>query len=209
GAMARLAADAAAPRLEDVLGPTASVQAFVAASDGDWSLVMSQGIYECRAVSAPAAVPGTRRMAQPRDRALLADWVQRLSAEALAERLGDEDALARIGGHLARGTMHVWENADGAVSLAAAVAPTPNGIRINNVYTPPEHRRRGYASALVAALTQAVLHGGRTFAFLHTDLANPTSNGIYERIGYRRVAELQVLRRLAPAAGAPEVPSAG
>ncbi len=62
------------------------------------------------------------------------------------------------------------------------------------MYTPPELRGRGYATALTAELSQRLLdgrlfEGGRRFCFLYTDLANPTSNAIYERIGYRRVAE--------------------
>src|ERR671932_2648937 len=70
---------------------------------------------------------------------------------------------------------HVWH--DGRpVSLAGYSGPTPNGIRVGPVYTPPEHRRRGYASACVAALSQLLLDGSRRFCFLFTDLANPTSN---------------------------------
>ncbi|MBA2569295.1 MAG: GNAT family N-acetyltransferase [Actinobacteria bacterium] len=67
--------------------------------------------------------------------------------------------------------------------------PTPNGIRIGPVYTPPELRGRGYASALVAKLSSSLLAGGRRFCFLYTDLANPASNKIYERLGYVRVCE--------------------
>jgi predicted GNAT family acetyltransferase len=65
---------------------------------------------------------------------------------------------------------------------------TPNGIRIGPVYTPPEHRRHGYASAVTAGLSSRLLES-RRFCFLYTDLANPTSNKIYEQIGYRRVCE--------------------
>jgi hypothetical protein len=62
------------------------------------------------------------------------------------------------------------------------------------VYTPPEHRRRGYASALTAALTERLLAGGRRFCFLFTDLANPTSNAIYQRIGYRPLGDVDRYR---------------
>ena len=75
------------------------------------------------------------------------------------------------------------------VSVSGWGGPTPNGIRVGPVYTPPELRGRGYATALVAELSQTLLDGGRSFVFLYTDLANPTSNAIYERIGYVRVAE--------------------
>jgi len=57
---------------------------------------------------------------------------------------------------------------------------------------PPELRGRGYGSALTAALTQQLLDGGRRFCFLFTDLANPTSNSIYQRIGYRAVADVDL-----------------
>jgi predicted GNAT family acetyltransferase len=67
---------------------------------------------------------------------------------------------------------------------------TPNGARIGPIYTPPELRRRGYASALTADLTQMLLYRGSRFCFLFTDLANPTSNSIYQQIGYRPVADV-------------------
>lgn len=111
----------------------------------------------------------------------------------------DADALARVDNHIAHGAMHIWENDGSAVSVAAAVAPTPHGIRINNVYTPPEYRGCGYAGALVASLTQAMLESGRAFTFLHTDLSNPISNTLYTRIGYQHVADFLVAQLQAAA----------
>ncbi len=65
---------------------------------------------------------------------------------------------------------------------------TPNGKRITAVYTPPEHRQKGYATSCVAALSQNLLDSGCKYCFLFTDLANPTSNHIYHKIGYRPVS---------------------
>jgi predicted GNAT family acetyltransferase len=62
--------------------------------------------------------------------------------------------------------------------------------RINLVYTPPDRRRRGYATAAVAALTQQLLNSGSRYCCLYTDLANPTSNSVYRRIGYRPVCDI-------------------
>jgi len=91
--------------------------------------------------------------------------------------------------------LFLWEDGPGRpVSLAGCAGRTPNGIRIGPVYTPTELRGRGYASALTAALTQALLDGGRRFCFLFVDVANPTSNRIYERIGYRPVTEVDEWR---------------
>ncbi|HJW22008.1 MAG TPA: GNAT family N-acetyltransferase, partial [Candidatus Limnocylindrales bacterium] len=67
---------------------------------------------------------------------------------------------------------------------------TPNGIRVGPVYTPPELRGRGYASNLVAGVSQLQLDAGRTFVFLFTDLANPTANKIYQEIGYEPVNDV-------------------
>ena len=66
------------------------------------------------------------------------------------------------------------------------------------MYTPPERRRRGYASALVAALSQEQLDAGKEFCFLYTDLANPTSNKIYQDIGYEPVADVDEYRFTTP-----------
>jgi len=92
----------------------------------------------------------------------------------------------------ASGALHVWDVRGAPVASAAAVGPTPNGIRLNHVYTPPALRGRGYASALVASLSRHLLDEGRAFVFLHTDLSNPISNRVYERIGYVRVAEVEM-----------------
>ena len=73
--------------------------------------------------------------------------------------------------------------------MASWQSPTLNGVRVSTVYTPPEFRRRGYAAACVAALSQRLLDSGKRACFLFADRANATSNGIYQRIGYRQVAE--------------------
>jgi predicted GNAT family acetyltransferase len=207
GAMAALAHDAVGPHLHDVLGPRQAVESFVLATGGSWQTVMEQGIYECRAPTLPSNVPGARRVARSGDRERVAAAIQGVASEALGELIGSDAALARADTHIERASMHVWELGGEIVSLAAAVAPTPNGIRINNVYTPQALRGRGYAGALVASLTHALLESGRQFVFLHTDLSNPVSNRLYVRAGYRRVADLDVLRR--DGANAPSRPARG
>ena len=88
------------------------------------------------------------------------------------------------------GRLFFWKDPE-PVSMAGSAGPTPSGIRISAVYTPPGLRGRGYASAAVAALSQKMLDGGRRFCFLFTDLANPTSNSIYQKIGYQPVCDFE------------------
>jgi uncharacterized protein len=87
--------------------------------------------------------------------------------------------------HVERGTLFVWDDGEHAVSMAAIGGQTPNTARVNLVYTPPALRGRGYASACTAALSQRILHQGKRWCVLYTDLANPTTNHIYPSIGYR------------------------
>jgi predicted GNAT family acetyltransferase len=67
-------------------------------------------------------------------------------------------------------------------------------MRIGPVYTPPDYRGRGYASACTAALSQQMLYAGYQYCFLYTDLSNPTSNRIYQNIGYELVCDIDSYR---------------
>jgi hypothetical protein len=90
--------------------------------------------------------------------------------------------------------MYVWVNGGKPVSMVCHTGPTPHGIRVSFVYTPPEQRRKGYASACTAALSRRLLDAGYQFCFLFTDLGNPTSNHIYQDIGYRPVCDVDEYR---------------
>lgn len=156
-------------------------------------LVMAERIYRLERVIVPVGVPGRARVATEADREQLVAWVDAFIAEALEPRTPEEasvlvDRSFRTGSR----TWYVWED-DGPVSVAAAGGPTPNGIRIGPVYTPPELRRRGYASAVTAHASQTELDKGRRFIFLFTNLSNPTSNKIYRAIGYEPVIDVEQL----------------
>jgi predicted GNAT family acetyltransferase len=92
------------------------------------------------------------------------------------------------------GSFRLWESDGAVVSMTGTHEAPPIGARIGPVYTPPELRGHGYATALVAAASQEQLDAGRPACYLHTDLANPTSNAIYQRIGYDWVCEAVDLR---------------
>lgn len=152
----------------------------------------AERIYQLEKVTPPAAMPGRLVRAETSHRDLLVEWLDAFAAEAQdihdrarAERQVD---FGLAGGAAA---LWLWCGADGRpVSVAGSGGPTPTGIRIGPVYTPPPLRRRGYAGALVAGLSQHHLDTGRARCFLFTNLANPTSNSIYQAIGYRPVCDV-------------------
>ncbi|TML45662.1 MAG: GNAT family N-acetyltransferase [Actinobacteria bacterium] len=149
----------------------------------------AEGLFALERVQRVPPVPGRMRVADAADRPLLIDWFGAFAEEALGEDAVLEKPDRVIDHRLTADSAGIvlWE-VEHTVSLAAFGNPTPNGIRIGPVYTPPQHRRHGYASALVAELSERLL-AERRFCFLFTDLANPTANRIYEQIGYRRVCE--------------------
>ncbi len=145
-----------------------------------------QGVYQVTRPLLPAGVAGRLRPAGARDRRLLHDWMQAFIEESGAAHVVAGELIdRRLDGE---GGLVIWDN-DGPVSFGAFGGQTPSGIRIGPVYTPPPHRRNGYASALVAELSAQLLAEGRDYCFLYTDLANPTANHIYLNIGYRPVSE--------------------
>ncbi|MNT82395.1 FR47-like protein [compost metagenome] len=85
--------------------------------------------------------------------------------------------------------VYLWIVDGEIVSMANASRPTENGVSISGVYTPPAKRKIGYASAVVASLSQKMLDSGKKFCVLYTDLANPTSNKIYQEVGYKEVCD--------------------
>jgi predicted GNAT family acetyltransferase len=159
---------------------------------------MTQGVYALEQVLSPPRPHGEARLAAADDRTVALRFLVAFGEEVLHEGGPGRERIEatlddRLGNASTRGFL-LWEDGGAVVSLAGWGGPTPNGIRIGPVYTPPELRGRGYATALTAELSRRLLDGGlfpggRRFCFLYTDLANPTSNAIYERIGYRRVCE--------------------
>jgi hypothetical protein len=172
-------------------------------------VVLAQGVHALTAVEDVPHPAGRSRPARTRDRALLLGWMHAFAEEALPhERREPGDANVeralddRIRGGPGAG-LWVWERDDHVVAMAGYVGRTPNGIRVGPVYTPPEHRRRGYATSLVADLSRRLLEQGNRSCYLFTDLANPTSNAIYARIGYRRICDAVEYRFVPAVTGSP------
>lgn len=179
-----------------VLGNQPGAAQFVAAwtkkTKQDTAVNMRHGVFVLDRVRPVPEVAGTARPATEGDLDLLIDWVRAFLAEAdpEADNKPNESGVRRkLEADPAHSGYWIWELEGDPVSLSGHGGRTPNGIRIGPVYTPVDHRRRGYATALVAAHSRWLLQNGHQFCFLYTDLDNPTSNAIYRTIGYEQVAE--------------------
>jgi predicted GNAT family acetyltransferase len=152
-------------------------------------LRMAQGVYAVDSVRPARAVEGRMRLAGAGDRDLLVKWFDAFFVESVPADARHQKGEAAVDRRLASsGGFALWEDGE-VVSMSGFGGETPHGIRIGPVYTPPQLRRRGYASALVAQLSGQLLDEGREYCFLYTDLANPTSNRIYTDVGYELVCE--------------------
>lgn len=149
---------------------------------------MRQGVYRLERVLPALRAPGVVRTGTAADSELLLTWLRAFWAEVGMDTGTPEEFLkSTLESEYRR--LYLFEVDGQPVSMAGSGARTPRGRRVGPVYTPPEHRGRGYAEALVAHLSSELLEAGNQFCFLFTDLDNPTSNAVYERIGYEMVIQ--------------------
>jgi predicted GNAT family acetyltransferase len=192
-AMMMLATDALSiyPDLATALGPEPDVEVFAAA----WSALtgrrvqrgMRQRLHEIRQLRPLRnPPPGKLRPANAADLQVVMPWISAFFDEIPGVIREDPAELANA--RLKNGALFVWDNR-GPVSMAGWSGKTANGVRVNLVYTPRELRSRGYATACVSALTEVLLAQGNRYCCLYTNLANPVSNRLYQRIGYRPVCD--------------------
>jgi GNAT superfamily N-acetyltransferase len=191
-AMARRLAETVTISLPRVLGDAATAAAFA----GAWTQRHHLGaepeggrFYELDSVCDVADAPGRLRLAERADRPTLVEWTIAFG--------GETDTIAAHAEHVvdlavAREQLWVWDDG-GPVSMSGASTAAAGVARVQRVYTPPEHRGRGYATACVEHQSRLLAERGLG-CVLYTQLGNPTSNAIYQRIGYRPIAETLAYR---------------
>jgi uncharacterized protein len=189
-ALTLVAQDLQREPLPGVTGLVPEVETFLQAWQGltgqSYRLLKEMRIHQLTALQPLIAANGHIRLVTENDRALLLKWLPAFDAEIGLEIMED---LERILTNLFKNqNTYLWED-NAPVSLAAGRQFSGTASRINLVYTPPAYRRQGYATACVAALSQKLLDEGCERCFLLTDLANPTSNHIYQEIGYVPVCD--------------------
>jgi predicted GNAT family acetyltransferase len=178
-------------QLAGVNGRDEVVERFVAA----WRPPRSQVAFQMRLYQLttlrPPHAEGAARVADENDLALAVRWLSAFEEDADVHRTDTEPAAReRIGG----GRLWLWEYDGEPVSLAARTATAVGVSRVAPVYTPAEHRRHGYGAAVTAACTADALARDADQVVLFTDLANPTSNSIYQQIGFAPIGDYSVVR---------------
>ena len=147
---------------------------------------VSMRLHELTSVSLAGSMPpGSLLKAVEADLPLAREWMDEYVRDTGIPTLPSDVTQQLIG----RGQLNLWLDGGSPRSMVAATRETRSGCAINTVYTPPQFRRRGYATAAVATLSEALLKAGRRFCCLYTDLANPTSNSVYAKIGYRPIRD--------------------
>ncbi|GAA5118579.1 GNAT family N-acetyltransferase [Haloechinothrix salitolerans] len=148
------------------------------------TLGMAQRLYRLDSLK-PPSVAGEWRSATEDDVPLLVRWRHGFIEDAHMPTADPDWAEGQLRRDLAAGGMHgIWSVSGEPVSYASASLPSSGMSRVSSVYTPRERRGHGYGSAVTATVSQWALDNGASDVVLFTDLSNPTSNAIYQKIGY-------------------------
>jgi len=153
-------------------------------------LKMNQRLYQLTEVKKPNSVEGKARLAELNDLSFLVSWTRGFYEDTLpAEMSSDEEFRKNLTKRIETQNLFLWEYKGKPVSMASLARPTLNGYSVNFVYTPREARNNGFASAVTAVASAEGLKRGKKFCVLYTDLMNPTSNSIYQKIGYTPITD--------------------
>lgn len=189
--VAQAAAEAIAT--QDVVLPGIEGEARSAAAfSGHWTQLRRNGarpvlgmrVLQLFRLTLPVGIPGRLRVATGADMSLVQEWASAFMRD-VDEPAPPEDMVAR---RVQQGQLALWEVDDSPVCMSGRSADVAGVVRIGPVYTPPEHRRQGYAGACVGEHSREAVEMGLT-CMLYTDLHNPTSNSVYRSLGYSAVSE--------------------
>ena len=183
---------------QGVIGPkhlaTGFAEAWKEETGQSWAINFEQMIYQLDAVREIKLSNGVFKKATIEDLPVVEQWFVDFAKEAM-NRPNDEESRKIAREKVETGCLYLWKNEEISVSMAAVARPTRNGITVNYVYTPPEHRGKGYACSCVAMTSKLMLEEYK-FCCLFTDLSNVSSNYIYQKIGYYPIIAYREIRFL-------------
>ena len=192
------------PSLPGATAPPATLNALSSAwrrcTGGTTRVRLREAMHVLEHVEAPPHPGrGHLRPAREPEADLLAGWLRAFAVEAGVT--GGNESARTVRARMKLGGLYVWDDG-GPVSLLGANPPVAGVVRIGPVYTPPQHRRRGYAGHAVAGVARLALEAGASRCMLFTDLDNPTSNKIYAEVGFRVIGDWEEHEFLAPTSAA-------
>lgn len=161
-----------------------------------YKTTMSQRIYELKAVNPDIRKIGSVRLLEERDMHFFPYWLEAFYASSSygnTEMSVPKDANPYLY-RLSTRKFYVLVDNGLPVSMAGYTRVMQTAIGVAYVYTPPYFRGRGYATSCVARISQMALDQGFTKCVLYTDLLNPTSNSIYQKIGYTPICDSLMLK---------------
>ena len=157
---------------------------------GSFIQKLGTDIMELRQLNEIKPTAGSQRLATSEDSKLVADWMIQFQIEAMMDEADYEAALRRATQLIDRKELYLYEDEEQqVVSMAAATRRLVHGMGITYVFTPEEHRGKGYAAANIFYLSKALLEQGFHFCTLYVDKKNPLSNRAYEKVGYKVVED--------------------
>lgn len=181
-----------------VIGPVLYADAFKAAFEAKTSTpmhtAMKQRIFVNDNVVPYSTLDAPIRVARAQDNQLIKQWIKGF-LDDIQEAYTPQSIDERLNRLIENQSLYVLVHDDQLVSMAAGIRPMGKGISVGYVYTPPQLRNNGFATACVQKLTAHYLKTCN-YCTLYTDLANPTSNSIYQKIGYRPVGDSVVYRKV-------------
>ncbi len=179
-------------KLCGVIGPIDNTTDFAKLWSGtQYSIDMHQGIYEATHIMTPKLSGEHLVKASDEHTEVCLSFIKGFVTDCFPkENEVSERAREIVERNIAAGRMYLLLNSDSEpVSIAANVRESKNASTISLIYTPPEYRSRGYGSKVTALLSDLILKDNKLMCNLFTDLRNPTSNSIYQKIGYKKIGE--------------------
>ncbi len=153
-------------------------------------ILMHQRMYKLTRVTFPPFPGGKMIQAEAIHTTTVEAWMEAFAKEAVPLDLSAPERFREAASpRILSGDLYLWEKDGKVVSSACLSGVTRHGVRISMVFTPPEYRKKGYAGALVAHLSDFVLKSGKDFCVLYTDESNSTSNNVYQSVGYECIGE--------------------